>query len=292
MEESGASAIGADVNSAGPDMTRPFFDLKATHNPHRWYLPLHDGLCVGPPGKTFMFGGVGMAAAIGAMERTCGRPVIWATAQYLSYARPGSVVDLDVWVPANGKFTSQARVNAHVGDKEILTVNAALGERPSDLDHQWATALAVPPPEDCAVSERWRDDVEDLHSQIEVRVAQGWHRRSASPDGLSGDGRVVLWIRSRGGYAVDSTMLAIMADHVPSGVGHALGRNAGGNSLDNTIRFLKIVPTEWVLGDVTIIGVANGVAHGSMRLFAQDGRLMATASQSMILRIRDDEPAA
>ncbi len=246
---------------------------------------------MGPPGKTFMFGGVGLAAAIGAMEGTCKRPVIWATAQYLSYARPPSIVDLDVRVPADGRYTSQARVIAHVGDKEILTVNAALGERPSDLDHQWTQAPEAPPPEDCEESERWRADVEDLHSQIEVRVARGWHRRSSSPAGLSDDGRVVLWIRPRGGHEVDSTMLAIMADHVPSGVGHALGRNAGGNSLDNTIRFLKIVPTEWVLCDVTIVGVANGVAHGSMRLYAQDGRLMAIASQSMILRIREDEPA-
>jgi acyl-CoA thioesterase len=271
-------------------MTRHFFDLRATHNAHRWFLPLHDGLCVGPPGNTFMFGGVGLAAAIGAMEGTCKRPVIWATAQYLSYARPGSIVDLDVSVPAHGKHTSQARVIAHVGDKEILTVNAALGERPSDLNHQWAEAPEAPPPEACAESERWRSDVEDLHSQIEVRVARGRHTRAAHPDGLSDDGRVVLWIRPRGGHTVDSTMLAIMADHVPSGVGHALGRNAGGNSLDNTIRFLTIVPTEWVLCDVTIIGVAHGVAHGSMRLFAQDGRLMATASQSMILRLREDEP--
>ena len=270
-------------------MTRPFFDLKATHNPHRWFLPLREGLCVGPPGQTFMFGGVGMAAAIAAMERTCRRPVTWATAQYLSHARPPSVVDLDVWVPAHGRYTSQARVIAHVGDKEILTVNAALGWRPSDLDHQWTTAPEAPPPEDCQESERWRADVEDLHSQIEVRVAQGRHTRKSSADGLSEDGRVVLWIRPRGGLEVDSAMLAIMADHVPSGVGHALGRNAGGNSLDNTIRFLKIVPTEWVLCDVTIVGVANGVAHGSMRLYAQDGRLMATASQSMILRLREDE---
>ena len=238
-----------------------------------------------------MFGGVGMAAAIGAMERTCQRPVIWATAQYLSYARPPSVVDLDVWVPAHGKHTSQARVIAHVGDKEILTVNAALGERPSDLDHQWTLPPEAPPPEDCQESERWRSDIEDLHSQIEVRVAHGRHNRGSSPDGLSGDGRVVLWIRPRGGHAVDSSMLAIMADHVPSGVGHALGRNAGGNSLDNTIRFLKIVPTEWVLCDVTIVGVANGVAHGAMRLYAQDGRLMATASQSMILRLREEDAA-
>ena len=91
-----------------------------------------------------------------------------------------------------------------------------------------------------------------------------------------------------GSQPAAESMLAIMADHVPSGVGHALGRNAGGNSLDNTIRFLTIVPTEWVLCEVTISGVANGVAHGAMRLFAQDGRLMATASQSMILRLRDD----
>ncbi len=268
-------------------MTRHFFDLKPTHNPHRWFLPLHEGLCVGPPGNTFMFGGVGLAAAIGAMEGTCKRPVIWATAQYLSYARPPSIVDLDVRVPAEGKYTSQARVIAHVGDKEILTVNAALGERPSELDHQWTQAPEAPPPEECEESERWRSDVEDLHSQIEVRVARGKHNRSSNPDGLSEDGRVILWIRPRGGDVVDSKMLAIMADHVPSGVGHALGRNAGGNSLDNTIRFLTIVPTEWVLCDVTIIGVARGVAHGAMRLYAQDSRLMATASQSMILRIRE-----
>jgi acyl-CoA thioesterase len=269
-------------------MTTHFFDLRATHNPHRWFLPLHDGLCVGPPGKTFMFGGVGLAAAIGAMERTCGRPVVWATAQYLSYARPPSIVDLDVRVPAQGKHISQARVIAHVGDKEILTVNAALGERPDALDHQWVHAPPAPPPESCQESERWRTDVEDLHTQIEVRVAQGRHDRAAHPDGPSADGRLLLWARPRAGHPVDSTMLAIIADHVPSGVGHALGRNAGGNSLDNTIRFLRIVPTEWVLCEVTISGVANGFAHGAMRLFAQDGRLMATASQSMILRVRED----
>lgn len=236
-----------------------------------------------------MFGGVGLAAAIGAMEGTCKRPVIWATAQYLSYARPPSIVDLDVWVPADGRHTSQARVVAHVGDKEILTVNAALGERPSEIEHQWTSAPVAPPPESCEESHRWRQDIEDLHSQIEVRVASGSHHRTANPAGVSEDGRVVLWIRPRGGRPVDSTMLAIMADHVPSGVGHALGRNAGGNSLDNTIRFMRIVPTEWVLCDITITGVALGVAHGSMRLYAQDGRLMATASQSMILRIREDE---
>ena len=267
-------------------MTERFFDLRPSHNPYRWTLPLTDVLCVGPPGNKFMFGGVGLGAAIGAMEGACGRPVIWATAQYLSYARAPDIVDLDVRVPADGKHTSQARVIAHVGDREILTVNAALGRRPGDIAHQWVEAPPVPQPDDCPVSERWASDATDLHAKIEVRVAQGRHGRHFDGMGHSADGRVVLWIRCVDDVPVDSAMLAIMADHVPSGIGPALGRNGGGNSLDNTIRFLEIVPTRWVLCDVRIIGVAHGIAHGEMRLFSQDGRLMATASQSMILRLR------
>jgi acyl-CoA thioesterase-2 len=269
-------------------MAKPFFDLHATHNPHRWYLPLDNDLCVGPAGGAFMFGGVGLAAAIQAMEGTCGRPVVWATAQYLSHARPTQVVDFDVWVPVVGKGTSQARVIAHVDDKEILTVNAALGERPDSVQRQWAVAPEAPPPEACEESERWDPAKPDLHSRIEVRLARGSHNRGPHPDGGSPDGRLVLWIRPRHGEPIDRAMLAIMADHVPSAVGAALGRDAGGNSLDNTLRLLRLVPTEWVLCDTTIVGIAAGVGHGAMRLYAQDGTLMATASQSMIVRIHDD----
>jgi acyl-CoA thioesterase len=134
----------------------------------------------------FLFGGVGLASAIAAMERTTGRPVIWATAQYLSYARPPSVLDLDVRVPAAGKHNSQARVVGHVGDAEILTVNAALGRRPSELSHQWAACPDVPRPQDCAPAAHWRADGEGLHSRLEVRVAHGRFprrqpRRSAEP---------------------------------------------------------------------------------------------------------------
>jgi acyl-CoA thioesterase II len=87
--------------------------------------------------------------------------------------------------------------------------------------------------------------------------------------------------------AVDPTLLAIMADHAPSGIGSALGRGTGGNSLDNTIRFFGRVETEWVLRDIQIDAAHGGFAHGAVRLFAQNGRLMALASQSMIPRIGD-----
>lgn len=267
-------------------MDKLFFDLRPTHNPHRWYLPVDASICVGPPGSMFMFGGVGLASAVSAMERTTGRPVIWATAQYLSYARPSNVVDLDVWTPVEGKYNTQARVIGHVDDKEILTVNAALGARPSDLSEQWVKMPDAPPPEDCEGAGHWRNAEEGLHSRIEVRMAKGRYGadRVGRPEA---DGRSMIWVRPREGFAIDASMLAIMADFVPSGLGAALGKNAGGNSLDNTLRVRRIVPTDWVLCEIRMSGTHGGFAHGAMNLFAQDGELMATASQSLIVRVRE-----
>lgn len=267
-------------------MDEHFFDLRPTHNPHRWYLPLTPDVCVGPPGELFMFGGVGLASAIAAMERTTGRPVVWATAQYLSYARPPNVVDLDVWVPASGKYNTQARVIGHVDDREIFTVNAALGSRPSDLSQQWLEMPDAPAPLACPAAEHWRQEGEGLHSRLEVRVAKGRYGfdRPGRPEA---DGRLLLWVRPRGRIAIDAPMLAVIADHVPSGIGNALGKNAGGNSLDNTLRVRRIVPTEWVLCDIRIHGIHGGFGHGAMYLFAEDGELMATASQSVIVRVRE-----
>lgn len=266
-------------------MSELFFDLKSTHNPHRWYLPLTDGVCVGPPDNLFMYGGIGLASAIAAMERTCNRPVIWATAQYLSYARPPSIVDIDVWIPTEGKYNTQARVIGHVGDKEIFTVNAALGSRESPFSHQWVEAPDMPPPEDCEVSMLWTGQSWNLNSRLEVRMCPGRFGGGPRTGELSADGRSVMWVKPKGDYAIDTSMLAIIADYVPSGVGVALGRMGGGNSLDNTLRVRRVVPTEWVLCDIHISGIHAGFAHGDMRLFAQDGELMAVASQSVIARV-------
>ena len=67
-------------------------------------------------GSGFLFGGSGLGAAIEALEGTTGRPVVWATAQYLSYARPGTVMDIDVTVAVEGHQITQARAVGHVGN--------------------------------------------------------------------------------------------------------------------------------------------------------------------------------
>jgi len=261
-----------------------FLDLRATHNSHRWYLPVTPEVTVGPAGKAFLFGGAGMSAAVRAMEATCKRPVIWATAQYLSYARAGNIVDFDVHEVTVGNSISQVRVTAHIGDQEILTVNAALGKRDGVSD-QWRKAPAVPPPEDCTSVKHWRGGEGGLHTRFETRVAAGRYPSQKIEGGRSEDGRLVTWVRSREGLTATAELLAVIADFVPQATAHAIGYNAGGNSLDNTVRFGHITPTDWVLCDIRIEAIEHGVTHGSIHMFSPDGVLMATCSQSLIMRV-------
>jgi len=255
--------------------------------PGHYHLTVTKPLCVGPPDTMFMFGGMGLASALAAVESHTGRPTVWAAAQYLSYARPGTDLDLEVIVPVAGKQTSQARVITRAGAQEIITVNAALGSRPGHPQQQWAQMPDVPPPADCPEMRiRWVRDPDDLNSHFDRRVAHGHFGADRGTAPASPDGVGRLWVRpSDTSQPIDRLALAVMADFLPSGVGNALGAHAGGNSLDNTIRYMNIVPTDWVLADMRIHAVNEGFAHGRVHLFAQDGTLMATASQSMIVRI-------
>ncbi len=259
--------------------------LDPTADGHRFTFAVTPQVSVGPPDRQFLFGGAGMGAAIAALEAATGRPTVWATAQYLSFARPPAVLDLDVVVPVAGYNSSQARVTGHVGATEILTVNAALGARPGAAAMQWVTMPDVPPPDDCApMTYDWVRREDDANGAFEQRPASGRFGAARSIGGPSVDGRSAMWVRAKSGLPLDRPTLAVMADFLPSGVGHALGAASGGNSLDNTIRFLGLVETDWVLCDTTIEAMANGFVHGRMRLFSRSGALLATASQSMIVR--------
>jgi hypothetical protein len=52
------------------------------------------------------------------------------------------------------------------------------------------------------------------------------------------------------------------------------------------------VPTEWVLLDIRIDAVAHGFGHGTVHLWSQDGSLLASASQSTIVRMMPPEMLA
>lgn len=258
--------------------------LEPTDDPLRWQVPVTPGISTM---GDFLFGGCALGATIGAMEGATGRPIIWATGQYLSYARPPSVLDIEVTVPQSGRQTTQARAVGRVGDTEILTVNAALGRRPLDLSGQWAERPDVAPPDDCPVRVHRVEQQNSLMTRLDQRLASG--REMEDLDGTpSRDGRSALWVRMPELLEMSGAALAILGDYVPFGIGQALGQRAGGNSLDNTLRVERLVPTEWVLLDIRVHAVANGYGHGLVHLWAEDGTLLATASQSTIVRFWEE----
>src|SRR5579872_2959128 len=127
--------------------TRTFLGMHSQDGANRnWNLEVAPGLST--PGD-FLFGGCGLAAGIVAMELASGRPTIWATAQYLSFAPTGSHLDLDVVLAVTGRRTTQARSVGRVGENEILTVNGALGEHRGEMEGVWVQPPSVDRPENC-----------------------------------------------------------------------------------------------------------------------------------------------
>ena len=69
---------------------RTFFGLERVPGEStRWRMEVIRALT---SGTGALFGGCGLGACIEVMEELTGRPCIWATAQYLSFARPPSVL--------------------------------------------------------------------------------------------------------------------------------------------------------------------------------------------------------
>jgi acyl-CoA thioesterase II len=252
----------------------------------RFVLDVDWSVCVGRGGQGFLFGGAGLAAAILALEAAADRPTIWATAHYLAYAKPGSRVTIHCALPAIGKSITQARATMTGEEGEVLTVVAALGER-AGIEDQWSGIAHVKRPEDCSELPHWGDPG-TIGGRLRFRIAKGHFGDSGSAAGRAEDGLLLTWVQPReDGMAIDRAMLAVIGDFMTPALRNATGRRIGGNSLDNTIRYGRIVPTEWVLCETRMDMAANGFAHGTMRMFAEDGTLMAVASQSIILRIRD-----
>lgn len=259
-----------------------FLHLARDGETDRWRLPLTPA--IGGGGGS-LFGGAGLAAGIQAIERTTGRPAVWATGQYIARTEPGEVMDLKVTIASHGFTVSQGRMVGHVGDREIITVLAAVGERPEISRAIWAAPIDAPGPDECEPLERTFDDEqESMHNHVDIRVARGMFGfvEGGTP---SGDERTTIWAQMPG-VRNDPGALAIMADYGPSALGNALGKQTSCTSIDNTIRFADSAGATggWVQLDNQIEFVGNGFAHGTTMMWSRDGRLLAVASQSMIVR--------
>lgn len=264
-----ASSPAASLPAASsPASGYRFSPPQETQETTRFKLAVTTGLCVGPPKRQFMMGGVGLGTAIAALETQTGRPLLWATAQYLSIAQPGHLLDLEVDVVASGMSVTQARVRFLSRGKETIIVSAALGSRVSEDDVQYADAPKVQSPDEMGPEPSETKESNDLFTRVE-------RRRIQDPQ-AEAEGRARMWVRTVEPEPTTASLLAVFADFLPGAI--PLTRRS--SSLDNTIRIVSREETEWILIDSTIHALADGFFHGEARLFSENGRLLAIASQS------------
>jgi acyl-CoA thioesterase II len=255
-----------------------FLGLAPTDDPLRWRLPVVDSLTTATGS---LFGGVALGAAATALESVTGRPLVWATAQYLAYAEAPATLDLDLTVAVAGKHTTQARAVGSCEGEEIFTVNAALGARPLELRGTWVERPDVPPPDAFPLT--------TVPDEVRSRLSGRMELRVAGEEGLTsiaGHGRIAAWARVPG-LQPCTAMLAVLGDMVPFGIRRVMGMRGSGNSLDNTLRVARIAPTDWVLLDIRVHAVENGFGYGAVHLWTEKGTLLGTASQTVIVKPPD-----
>lgn len=223
----------------------------------------------GHSNRLFLMGGVGVAIAIDALQQHTQRPILWITAQFLATAIPGSVLDIDLETPVEARRTTLASALIREGERPVHRFMAAMAaETPVILkDFVPFPGDALPPPDDCPPKEGFISENSDyLMGQFDLRLA--------SFDADTGHER--LWMRARHGHPMSAGLLAIMADFSPG----SHPQTTKCSSLDNTFRVHQIVDTEWVLMSTRTHSIAGQTFHNEAHLFAEDGTLMASASQT------------
>ncbi|HVM08480.1 MAG TPA: thioesterase family protein [Acidimicrobiales bacterium] len=243
------------------------------HDATRWSFELRSGL-TRPDGK--LFGGTGLAAMVAIAEAETGRDLLWSTVQFVGSAELGERIDCELEVLAGGRRTSQVRFTASVGERIVLAgVGSAGLPRDNAVDGQMPVFPDVVAPDDAPPWGRHGAAGVDADSDG-AAAPMGWMQhaelRQASASGS-------MWARAKGGRHSRAT-IAFIADMVPTSVVRAIGLVGGGTSLDNSVRYGRLVDTEWVLLDMDPWLASGGYLHGGARIWSRDGVLLGVASQT------------
>jgi acyl-CoA thioesterase len=243
----------------------------------RFAIAITPDLAVGPPGHAYLFGGATLALALEVATVATGRPVVQGALQFVSFTPLGAVLELAVEILQAGRTLTQVRVTGGLEGRILFHAGVVLGSREGFAPQQWITAPCVPAPEACL-------PCTDLPPQdANARFLDGIEAREASGDTVM-PGRTLLWLRRRDGGLLDTSSLAMFADFVPLALGRATGRAGGGNSLDNALRMVRNAPAGWCLCDITVSAAHGGFAQGNVSLWDEGGSLLATGSQSLLMK--------
>lgn len=232
-----------------------------------------------------LFGGAALGASIQVAAAETGTAVRWASTRFLAPPPVGERITLTLSVDAAGRRTTHSTVTASgrgVTYFDTRLVTGSGDSTSSAVEGQWSTAPHIPAPLDCRPIRFGAGGEGYAVARVERRLAVGPHPWT-DPD-VSGTGRVAMWARIADTATSSPAGLAWLADSVVTGVAQAIGPLSRATSLDNTIRVAADAQSEWVLLDVVAEGAADGYAYGRVDLYAEDGALLATGSQTCLCR--------
>ena len=230
-------------------------------------LSRHDGI---------FYGGAGAAVAVIAMEAATQRDALWVVTQFVAPAQLGERIRWTATTTANGTRVAQVQVVGNVDDRVVfLALGATAVPRSNGLTGDYLTMPAASSPDESGPmrhgpAELATTDV-GFHRNVELREAQA---EDQPPN------TILLWARLTSGADFTRAGIAFVADMVPVAVARAAGRLGAGSSLDNSLRFASIVPTEWVLLELRGEMASEGYGHGSLNVWSENGALLATGGQT------------
>ncbi len=245
-------------------------------------------------------GGVLMTVAMRAMVAELDAPELWpvsATTVFCSPV-PAGPLEIRVEVLRRGGAASQVRaaLSSTVAPGPGLEVSATFVRDREGPDALGIELPAVPRPEDCVrAGERVRaaGRRRPFFDNLDIRLALG---AALWEDGWqAGEARQAYWYRylvpQRAAGRLDPLALPPIADTMPSALAHKLGpaERFFAPSLDLTVHFLEPSEAEWFLVDVRCPRARAGYATAAADLWDDTGRLVARATQTMMLRKRPKE---
>ena len=77
--------------------------------------------------------------------------------------------------------------------------------------------------------------------------------------------------------------LTALADLLPSGMRVSLNKAFRGSSLDNAIKLGERLVSEWILIEIETFVVSQGVGHGVVRIFSENGQFLGSGTQSFAI---------
>jgi acyl-CoA thioesterase len=279
-----------DARETAPHARDLRADTVLTRDPDRagrFHADLPDGWRV-----AYIFGGVSMYTALRAMQEALDRPempLVTANAIFLAPVPPGPL-EIDVEVLRDGRNASQVAADVHVpGAGPALRVHGVFGRaHDTHLAFQDVAVPEVPLPHQ--VAPPVFPDRPNPFGQIPFHDQTEW--LPVSPLDAPGRGRFASWVRlvreaRLPDGALDPLMLAVHGDVLGPAVGRGLGPSNMPTmvlSLEIGIRFIATPATSWVLQEIEAWHVGDGYATGPARLWDEEFRLCAIATQTAHLR--------